>query len=337
MANFGEDDRFRSQMFEGTNKLRFERPVDDASRRWWLEKFYDTFGLTPEDMADRISRSAPGDKSAVYHFIDGSREAFSLRVSGDFPGTQEFWFAHRDLELKGAAFNAEGMTIPDEMQGSGYGRELMADLVDTGRLIGIDRIKLRAEQIGRYAWVKMGFRPTDDAWREMKKEAYALMVEHMSELRQKLDVTELMTRIEAGGPKMALTLATLDVEILSGQIQDRSGRRPMPFGKVFFLEVASPWSGVLDLRDSEAMKIVESYRKKKQIDGMDKLPSGQVRYLSNSWGAFARDPSLDVGIVGEALAEVVRQTWFDAGGTEVTFEETFPQFAEYAKAHSVLT
>jgi GNAT superfamily N-acetyltransferase len=58
------------------------------------------------------------------------------------------------------------MTIPDEMQGSGYGRELMADLVDTGRLIGIDRINLRAEQIGRYAWVKMGFRPTDDAWRE---------------------------------------------------------------------------------------------------------------------------------------------------------------------------
>jgi GNAT superfamily N-acetyltransferase len=263
MANFGEDDRFRSQMFEGTNKLRFERPVDDASRRWWLEKFYDTFGLTPEDMADRISRSAPGDKSAVYHFIDGSREAFSLRVSGDFPGTQEFWFAHRDLDLKGAAFNAESITIPDEMQGSGYGRELMADLVDTGRLIGIDRIKLRAEQIGRYAWVKMGFRPTDDAWREMKKEAYALMVEHMSELRQKLDVTELMTRIEAGGPKMALTLATLDVEILSGQIQDRSGRKPMPFGKVFFLEVASPWSGVLDLRDAEVMKIVESYRKKK--------------------------------------------------------------------------
>ena len=62
-----------------------------------------------------------------------------------------------------------------------------------------------------------------------------------------------MTRIEAGGPKMALTLATLDVEILSGQIQDRSGRKPMPFGKVFFLEVASPWSGVLDLRDTEVI------------------------------------------------------------------------------------
>jgi hypothetical protein len=68
---------------------------------------------------------------------------------------------------------------------------------------------------------------------------------------------------------------------------------------------------------------------------MDKLPSGQVRYPSNSWGAFARDPSLDVGIVGEALAEVVRQTWLDAGGTEVTFEETFPRFAEYAQKRQV--
>jgi len=68
---------------------------------------------------------------------------------------------------------------------------------------------------------------------------------------------------------------------------------------------------------------------------MDKLPSGQVRYPSNSWGAFARNPSLDVGIVGEALAEVVRQNWLDAGGTEVTFEETFPQFAEYAQKRQV--
>jgi hypothetical protein len=47
--------------------------------------------------------------------------------------------------------------------------------------------------------------------------------------------------------------------------------------------------------------------------------------------------SLDVGIIGGALAEVVRQTWLDAGRTEVTSEETSPQFAEYAKKHSVLT
>jgi hypothetical protein len=68
---------------------------------------------------------------------------------------------------------------------------------------------------------------------------------------------------------------------------------------------------------------------------MDKLPSGQVRYPSNSWGAFARDPSLDVGIVGEALAEIVRQNWLESGGTEATFEQTFPQFAGYARKPSI--
>jgi hypothetical protein len=40
---------------------------------------------------------------AVFHYIDASPEAFSLRIDGDFPGTQEFWFAHRGLDLKGGA------------------------------------------------------------------------------------------------------------------------------------------------------------------------------------------------------------------------------------------
>jgi hypothetical protein len=147
------------------------------------------------------------------------------------------------------------------MQGMGYGPELTADLIDTEKLIGIERIKLRAEDVGRYVWVRMGFRPTD-AWREMKREAHGFMVQHMSVLRQNFDVTELMTKIEAGRPKMALVLATLGVQVPSKHNEDRSGRKLMPFGKVFLLEVASPWSGVLYLRDDEVIKIVESYRKK---------------------------------------------------------------------------
>jgi hypothetical protein len=58
----------------------------------------------------------------------------SLRIDGDFPGTQEVWFAHRELDLKGSAFNAEGMDISDARQGFGYGRALMGDLVDAGRM-----------------------------------------------------------------------------------------------------------------------------------------------------------------------------------------------------------
>jgi hypothetical protein len=51
---------------------------------------------------------------------------------------------------------------------------------------------------------------------------------------------------------------------------------------------------------------------------MEKLPSGQVRYPSHSWGVFALDPSLDVGIAGEAWAQVVRSAWLESGGSEET-------------------
>ncbi|MBV8701605.1 hypothetical protein [Bradyrhizobium sp.] len=84
-------------------------------------------------MADLITNSAPGKKLALYYYIDRQREAFSLPVDGDFAGTQEFWYAHRELDLRGSAFNAEGMTISDVKQGGGYGRALMGDLIDAGK------------------------------------------------------------------------------------------------------------------------------------------------------------------------------------------------------------
>jgi hypothetical protein len=52
--------------------------------------------------------------------------------------------------------------------------------------------------------------------------------------QQELDVTALMKTIEAGGAKMALALAVLEVEVPSTQIPARFGPKLMPFGKVFF-------------------------------------------------------------------------------------------------------
>jgi hypothetical protein len=42
---------------------------------------------------------------------------------------------------------------------------------------------------------------------------------------------------------------------------------------------------------------------------------------------------MDVGIVGEAWAELVRSAWIESGGTVETFEQTFPQLADYARSH----
>jgi GNAT superfamily N-acetyltransferase len=260
MGNFGKGDRFRAEMFQDSNRLRFESPVSEASQKWWLEAFYEPFGLTPEGMADLITKSAPGEKSSAYHYIDASREAFSLRVDGDFPGTREFWYAYRELDLKGGAFNAEGLEISPGMHGEGYGRAIMGDLIDASRLMGIEKIRLRAEDIGIYVWLKMGFLPTSEAWREMRREAFDFILLHRPLLEKDRDVTALLTQVMAGGPNMARVLNLIDTEVPSKKIPSRFTRKMMPFGKVFFLEAASPWNGVLDLRDAETIKAVESYR-----------------------------------------------------------------------------
>ena len=85
MTGFGEESRFTARMFDDGNRIRFARAVDDASRQWWIEKFYQPFDLTPEGMAYSLTKSAPEPKLAVYEFIDARNESFSLRVDGQLP------------------------------------------------------------------------------------------------------------------------------------------------------------------------------------------------------------------------------------------------------------
>lgn len=61
---------------------------------------------------------------------------------------------------------------------------------------------------------------------------------------------------------------------------------------------------------------------------MDALRSGQIRYPSNRWGAFAKDPQFDVGIVGDDWVALARSAWLDTGGTVQTFEAAFPEYAD---------
>jgi len=86
-------------MFEDSNRIRFERPVDQNGRRWWTRRFFDPFGLTPEGMGDLITKSAAGEKSIIYHYIDGIGEKFALRVEGRFYDGASIWFVERTLEL----------------------------------------------------------------------------------------------------------------------------------------------------------------------------------------------------------------------------------------------
>jgi GNAT superfamily N-acetyltransferase len=65
----------------------------------------------------------------------------------------------------------ERFFLPEGAGGKGLGRAMLERSVALYRGLGLDRITLRAEQIGKYAWAQLGFEFADDEDREKVNEA----------------------------------------------------------------------------------------------------------------------------------------------------------------------
>ena len=258
MAAFDStDQRLRTSMFESGNRVSFERPVDQVGRDWWLDRFYDRFDLTPEDMGDRITRSVLEGKSIRYGFIDGVGEAFALRVEGKFQDQGEIWFVERTLDLRGNVFNADEMFIPEVDAEQGRGSKLMGDLIATAKEIEISRISLQARAIGRYAWLKMGFKPDEGSWRDLQRTLLKEIFTFEDDLGRDV-VNDLARRIAQGRGETANFLAGLKAEVPSPRLRDGRGRPQMvPLGKALFLDLAGDWSGEYNVVESDMSKIAD--------------------------------------------------------------------------------
>lgn len=253
------DERLRHAMFLDGNRVSFARPVDEAGRAWWLERFYDRFGLTPESMGDLITRSVITGKSIRYDFIDGLGEAFALHVEGRFRDEGAVWFVERTLNLSGSVFNADEMFIPDADAGEGRGRRLMADLIETAAQVGISRITLQARQIGRYAWLRMGFKPDAGSWSDLRRTLLAGIYRFEEEIGR--DMTgELARRIAHGSSETANFLAGLEIDVPSTRLRDDAGLPVrVPLGRALFLDLAGDWSGEYNVGEKDMARIAKAY------------------------------------------------------------------------------
>lgn len=257
-------------MFENSNRVRFERPVDDAGRLWWLEAFHIPFGLTPEAMGDMLTRSVADEKAIIYRFIDGEAHSFALRVEGRFRDSGDVWFVERSLHLDGSVFSADQMFVPSRDAQAGRGRLLMADLLRAAELLGVARISIEAERIGRYAWLRIGFVPDRGSWRNIQLEALRFVQRHQAQIGA--DAPTVIATLASGGPITARWLAELDHPVPSRELYDGAGQ-PMlvPFGKAFYLEAAPNWTGEFNF-DPESRRLALSYagshgREKEKGDG----------------------------------------------------------------------
>jgi GNAT superfamily N-acetyltransferase len=261
MTGFDENDRFRTAMFEDSNRVKFGRPVDDAGQQWWLATFFEPFDLTPEAMGDLVTKSLVSDKSIIYHYIDGQKQSFSVRVGGGLPDDQGIWFVRRSFEMRGSVFNADEMFITPDGQDSGRGRRLMGDLIAASQKIGAERIHVEARNIGQYAWLRLGFVPDSGSWRNMQAELPRYVQRHESRLGRAL-TADIIRQALAGGPETARVLAAIRHPVPSREKFDLHGMPiDVPLGKAMFLETNSYWTGSFNLRDEASLAIATDYIK----------------------------------------------------------------------------
>jgi GNAT superfamily N-acetyltransferase len=260
MGEMDDAERQKPGMFLDTNRIRFDVPVDSGDMAWWQEHFEEPFGLSPENVGDMLSKSWRGDKKIVVTELSGIRQRFSVRVEGSW-GKEEFWFHARTLDLHGPAANADRMFISESKRGQGFGRRFMGDLIDTARLLGLSRITLDAEHIGRYAWLRVGFLPDRGSWRIMSKEIQDRLMAALPEIGE-ARFLELLAITRLPDPSGARALAALSEPVPSLEMFNPDGTgKPVPLGRALFLEIGSNWSGELDLSDETSMSLAESYIK----------------------------------------------------------------------------
>jgi hypothetical protein len=135
----------------------------------------------------------------------------------------------------------------------------MGDLVRFARQIGISTIRLDAEHIGRYAWLRVGFVPDRGSWMRLKIELTHRLAVALPDLGERRYL-EVLAMIQSPSPERARDLATLGDAVDSRELFGSDGKaEKVPLGRALFLEIGSNWSGELDLADPGTRQVIEQY------------------------------------------------------------------------------
>jgi len=254
IGSWDENDRRRIGMFEPTDRITFLTQIAEVDKDWWVAEFYDQHGLTPENVGDRLSAAWSGEKRMTVSELDGLKRSFEIHVQGSF-GDGTFWAHDRILDITGGVLRAEGMTIPIAQQKQGLGRAFMQNAADLCISIGINKIHLAADDVGRYAWIRWGFLPEQGSWDILRRSMMPKLIELQEDLPSERFV-EIMIMLRDRRPTTARLIAGL-LDPVRTQIPTEQGGMLVSLGRVLFLDGGAIWQGDLNLSDEESMLLLK--------------------------------------------------------------------------------
>ena len=255
-----ELNKFDRGRFSGTNSLIFKPAWADAEIEWWCEHMFKEHGLYPEDFGELLSASAQGPKIVTLSDLDVKANSFVIHVKGRPNEIGEAWWHQRKLDLSGPIFEAQRMWIPKPEHGQGRGRLLMADLIDTAARLGVRRITLEADDVGRYAWACLGFLPDRASWNyHIRLEGLGRLARSRNELKPEV-YHAYQDVLSNSNPLLIRNVIQWKQLVSSAELYGPDGE-PMPIaiGKAILLETGARWYGEFDLEDPETMSIFDEY------------------------------------------------------------------------------
>ncbi|WP_416355818.1 GNAT family N-acetyltransferase [Aureimonas phyllosphaerae] len=252
-----EDRRMQSSWFSNTNRIRFDFSPTKEIEDWWKEHMFDPHGLTPEALAERFTASWADHRQIEFKTIDPDRPEISFSVH-DSSGDATVWLVDRCIDLDGKFVEALRMAVADDWQFEGIGRRLMKNAVDTGLFLGCDRIRLDADDVGRYSWVRMGFVPDRGSWRSIR-EACIRSLMQFSQTLGPARTQEIVMMLMSNDPKTMRLIADLKDPVEEPRLRRRGGLEPqvVPLGKAMLLGDCPIWAGEFDLRDATSLSLME--------------------------------------------------------------------------------
>jgi GNAT superfamily N-acetyltransferase len=255
-----ELNKFDRTRFAGSNSLVFSPPLSGDAINWWRDNIHAPHGLYPDDLGDLLSASAAGGKIVTIADLDPVAGSFVIRIGGYPADRGEAWWTQRKLDLSGPLFEAQRMLILKPDRQKGMGRMLMANLVDTAAQLGIRRITIEAQDIGRYAWARFGFVAERTAWMwQVRIEARRRLLMSRDELAPGR-FAAFSSVLDGENPKLIREVASWRDPVSSLELdQDTQLPKKVPLGQALLLETQAQWFGNFDLDDAETMAIFKQY------------------------------------------------------------------------------
>jgi len=135
----------------------------------------------------------------------------------------------------------------------------MADAISLAKSLGISKVRLDAEHLGRYAWLRVGIIPDRGSWHRLEIELTHRLTKAITDIG--IDrFQELLSVIRSPDPGAARELAMLRDPVRSAELFNGDGTPVLvPLGRALFLEIGSNWSGEFDVDDQASIELMQKY------------------------------------------------------------------------------